>query len=288
MSTASDKGMASVENAEAVAFQFTRIVGGQKVRSDKLAGVLDHAAVNEQPWLFVSPHDDDLCIGAGMLIQAAIDAGVDVKVAVVTDGCLGYCREGQEDSIVEIRREETMESFEVLGVNSGSVECLGFPDGGLTQYIGRRKTHNGEAGIAEHIGLQNSLTHILRKHRPSRVFVPTPTDLHPDHRITYSELAISLFHATGAIWPELGPPLLDAPALCELAVYCDFADAPNLEVIGNDAAFDRKLRSIELYKSQVQIGALVESIREAGPYEYIRDVGFNLYSPKRYKSMFAD
>ena len=87
--------------------------------------------------------------------------------------------------------------------------------------------------------------------------------------------------------PELGAPLA-VPQLFELAIYCDFADAPNLEVCGNDDVFQHKLRSIEAYRSQLQIASLVESIRQDGPYEYLRDVHFRLYSSKKYRPLFAD
>ena len=161
------------------------------------------------------------------------------------------------------------------------------PDGGLTSYIGRRAARNLEPAIEGYVGLQNAFTYYLREFRPTCVFVPTPTDLHPDHQITHNELLISLFHASGDIWPELGAPLA-VPQLFELAIYCDFADAPNLEVRGNDDVFQHKLRSIEAYRSQLQIASLVDSIRQDGPYEYLRDVHFRLYSSKKYRPLFAD
>ncbi len=79
-----------------------------------------------------------------------------------------------------------------------------------------------------------------------------------------------------------------AQQVFELAIYCDFAEAPNLEVRGNDDAFQHKLRSIEAYRSQLQIASLAESIRQDGPYEYLRDVHFRLYSSKKYRTLFAD
>lgn len=240
-----------------------------------------------QTWLFVSPHDDDLCIGAGLLIQAALRAGVDVRVLIVTDGCLGYCRADDQESIVEIRRQETYDSFELLGVSREKVAYIDYPDGGLTPYIGRRRARPGEPAICGYVGLQNAFTYHLRQLRPARVFTPTHTDLHPDHRITHSELMISVFHAAGAIWPELGAPMIEPPKVGELAVYCDFAEPPNLEIIGNDEVFEKKLKSIDAYRSQVQIAALVHSVRRAGAYEYVRDQEFRLFSPENYKSMFA-
>lgn len=229
-------------------FQFTRLENGIKRRTDKLTEVIEGSEPGAT-WLFVSPHDDDLCIGAGLTMQAARQAGVDVQVLIVTDGCLGYCRAEQRESIAKIRRAETYESFEMLGIARDHVTYINYPDGGLTPFVGRRPARNLEPAIEGYVGLQNTFTYYLREFRPTCVFVPTPTDLHPDHQITHNELLISLFHASGDIWPELGAPLA-VPQLFEMAIYCDFAEAPNLEVHGNDDAFQHKLRSIEAYRSQ--------------------------------------
>ncbi|MCH5373173.1 MAG: PIG-L family deacetylase [Planctomycetes bacterium] len=269
------------------AFRFTRLIGDQKRRTSSLAEVMGDADLAQQTWLFVSPHDDDLCIGAGLFMQAAVREGVDVQILIVTDGCLGYCRGDQREGIAEIRHRETIESFDVLGISQQDVTYIAYPDGGLLPYSGRRPARPGEPSIEGYIGLQNAFTYYLRKFRPTRVFVPTHTDLHPDHRITHSELMISLFHASGAIWPELGAPLIDVPKVGELAVYCDFAESPNLEIVGNEEVFRTKLRSIEMYRSQVQISALVASLRSAGPYEYVRESEFRLFTPENYKHMFA-
>jgi LmbE family N-acetylglucosaminyl deacetylase len=119
------------------------------------------------------------------------------------------------------------------------------------------------------------------------VFVPTIADLHPDHQIVNNEMMISLFHAAGAIWPELGEPLADVPAVYELAIYCDFPQPPQLELRTDTATFDRKLLGIAAYRSQLQIAQLVENMRNAGPYEYLREMGFRFYSPNNHKATFA-
>ena len=64
-----------------------------------------------------------------------------------------------------------------------------------------------------HTGVQNAFTLFLRRIAPSRVFVPTASDLHPDHKVANQEMLISLFHAQGEIWPELGRPLEAVPGL---------------------------------------------------------------------------
>jgi len=269
-------------------FQFTRLANGQRQTSTSLAEAFEIPdGVAGQSWLFVAPHDDDLCLGAGLLMQAAKAAGVKVQVLIVTDGCLGYCELAQRDSIIDIRKKETYESFEMLGVPGEDVVYIGYPDGGLTPYIGRRQAAPGEKAIEGYVGLQNAFTYHLRRVRPQRVFTPTHTDLHPDHRVTHSELMISIFHAAGAIWPELGETLAQPPAVGELAVYCDFSAAPDLQIQSDQDAFENKLKSVEAYRSQAQIAALVAATRAAGPYEYVRNIEFQLYSPNNYRQMFA-
>ncbi|MFQ5731306.1 MAG: PIG-L deacetylase family protein [Planctomycetaceae bacterium] len=270
-------------------YRFTRREeDGTLRRTADLAELLRSDDLGNECWLFVGPHDDDLCIGGGLLMQAGAEAGVDVRAVIITDGRLGYCREEDRESIVRLRRAETLASFATLGIEPDKVTNFGFPDGGLNAYQGRRPPLPGKQDLCGYVGLQNWLTYALRRHRPARVFVPTPTDLHPDHRVTHSELMISLFHATGAIWPELGPPMIEVPRVCEMAVYCDFAEPPNLEVVSDDARFQKKLDSIAAYKSQLQIGELVNSVKRAGAYEYFREVEFRLYSAETYKPLFRD
>ena len=66
------------------------------------------------------------------------------------------------------------------------------------------------------------------------------------------------------------------------------------EFVNYDAALPEPTRgaeaakaSIAAYRSQTQIARLVESIRQAGPTEYVRELNFRFYSPNNYKPMFA-
>ncbi len=71
--------------------------------------------------------------------------------------------------------------------------------------------------------MQNAITYALRQVRPNRVFLPTSADLHPDHQIVHEEMLISLFHAQGNIWPELGPPIAEVPKVYEFACLLRFS-----------------------------------------------------------------
>ncbi|MGB7157580.1 MAG: PIG-L family deacetylase [Tepidisphaeraceae bacterium] len=269
--------------------QITRLDAGRRTQFKSLASALSAPSLARETWLFVSPHDDDLCLSCGLLMQQAVAEGVNVQVLVVTDGRMGYCTLEQRDTIAEIRRTETYESFALLGVGKDHIEYVGYPDGGLNPLCGRRKAQPGDEvnAIAGYVGLQNAFTYHLRRTRATRVFVPTSADLHPDHQVTHNELMICLFHAAGTIWPELGEPLADVPKVYELAVYCDFPAPPQLQIQSGGDAFEKKLASIAAYRSQTQIARLVESIRKAGPIEYVREMNFRFYSPDNYKPMFA-
>ncbi len=270
-------------------FHITRLDAARKTQYQNLAAAMESDNPARETWLFVAPHDDDLCLSSGLLMQQAVAEGINVQVLVVTDGRMGYCTLEQRDSIVDIRRNETHESFAVLGVPKESIHSLGYPDGGLAPLCGRRKALPDDEvkAIEGYVGLQNGFTYHLRKARPTRVFVPTSADLHPDHQVTHNELMICLFHAAGTIWPELGEPLADVPKVYELAVYCDFPAPPQLQIQAGSEAFEKKLASIAAFRSQTQIARLVETIRQAGPTEYVRELNFRFYSPNNYKPMFA-
>ncbi|MEM5947128.1 PIG-L family deacetylase [Spirochaetia bacterium 38H-sp] len=240
----------------------------------------------DEKWLFISPHDDDVIIGGALLIQWALMNKVSVDVLIVTDGSMGYCTEEQRDNIKEIRRKETNAAFALLGVDE--VKWLGFPDGGLRLYQGRRAAQKDEAAaIAGYVGLQNSFTYWFRKLKPTRVFIMADSDYHPDHKVAHEEAIISLFHANNQIWPELGKGRDFFPAVYELAAYCDFVSPPTIEICARTEMFNKKLKSIKAFSSQEEIIApLVRILEDRGPYEYVREFDFKLYDPQVYKALF--
>lgn len=268
------------------AFRFKqREAGGRIRRLRTLPELFPDWKEGGERWLFIAPHDDDIVMGAGLLLESALAAGVDVSALITTDGSMGYCESGDRDHIREIRRRETLESFRILGLDA--VDWLDFPDCNLTPFMGRRPPREGEPGVIEgYGGLQNAYTHELRRRRPTRLFLASGNDLHPDHKTVYQEARISVFHAGGAIWPELGNPLEELPSVYEWAVYCAFPGNPDYEIVADSGAFERKLAAISAYRSQKQIGRLVDELRAAGPAEYLKLSDFSLYSPDIYRRLF--
>jgi len=270
----------------AAEFEVIRLVGEERRVGNLLSQVSKHWQGEKESFCFVSPHDDDVVLGAGLAIQLAIAEGVPVHVLVVTDGAMGYCSEAEKETIIEIREQETYDSIIALGVPKENIHFLCFPDCQLGLYTGRRVGNGEPSAIAGYTGLQNAFTYHLRKIKPTQVFVPTMNDLHPDHKVTNEQLQISLFHASGDIWPELGAPIDAVPAIHELAIYCDFPEPPTLKISCDAETFEKKLTAIAEFKSQKQISKLIENVRNAGPQEYIRTINFRFYQPETYHHLF--
>jgi LmbE family N-acetylglucosaminyl deacetylase len=270
-------------------FEFVRLVGNERRVGPTLATVSRHWQGDKECFLMISPHDDDAVLGAGLLIQLSNRENVPVHILIVTDGSMGYCSAKEKDTIAEIRRNESFECYQSLGVPKENIIWLGFPDCRLSNYRGRSPAlPNDPVALNGFVGLQNSFTYYLRKINPTQCFLPTNNDLHPDHRIIHEEFLISLFHAAGNIWPELGKPLDKVPYVHTYAVYCDFAVPPTLRMRTPLVYLENKLKAIAAFRSQRQISSLIENVRHCGPEEYIRAIDFKLYHPASYRNMFEE
>jgi LmbE family N-acetylglucosaminyl deacetylase len=241
----------------------------------------------DERWLFASAHDDDVVIGAGLTFLAGIANGVETYAAYCSNGQMGYCSAEQRNEIVRIRREETDHSYEHLGLPQGNLFQFTFTDCMLLQSMGRRFAEPGTLNeICGAEGLQNSLTWALRKVKPTRIFLPNHLDIHPDHQAVHSDLVISIFHAQGEIWPELGEPIAEIPKLYEYGTYSDFATPPTMRIRVPDDLVRRRLEAVAMYTSQRQIGLAIESLRQSGGTEFLLEMEFQLFKAGHYNDLF--
>lgn len=268
-------------------FEFVRLVGDERRVGTTLASVSRHWQGDKECFLFISPHDDDVVLGGGLLLQLAQREGVKIYILIVTDGSMGYCSPEEKDIISQIRYAEAYACYQSLGIPKENIIWVGYPDCQLVNSCGRKAAGPTDiCAIEGYSGLQNTFTYYLRKIRPTQCFLPTSNDLHPDHQISHAELLISLFHASGNIWPELGPALERVPYVHEMGVYCDFPEPPKLRMRTPLSYLERKLEGIAAFQSQKQIGALIDIVRKTGPEEYLRALRFSLYQPVRYRNQF--
>lgn len=162
--------------------------------------------------LVVAPHFDDETLGAGGLILAATRQGIDVRVAIATNGdnylqaTIRYLRQPvptRQDFLRmgQIRQAESLAALEVLGVAPENVIFLGYPERGLPALLGEAHwsteqpyratftrairspfpvTYNAEAVYAG-ADLYGDLLSLLRTFRPDLIVLPHPCDEHLDH-----------------------------------------------------------------------------------------------------------
>lgn len=125
--------------------------------------------------LVIAPHADDETIGCGGTLAGLLAAGSAVEVLVMTDGAADEPDPERRREIGQLRLAETGQALDLLG--GGHARCAFLPDRGLS---GR---------LPEVAGL---LREALLRSRPDLVFVPSPVEVHPDHRAV-AEAFLTLF-----------------------------------------------------------------------------------------------
>ena len=146
--------------------------------------------------LAVFAHPDDESFGPGGTLARYAAEGVDVHVAIATDGAAGSVAEGYEglrEQLAEVRKEELEAAAAILGVD---LHMLGYRDSG---YIDDPANDHPEAFINvdrdEKVG---RVVRLIRRLRPQVVLTHDETGgyYHPDHIMTH-EITSSAFHAAG-------------------------------------------------------------------------------------------
>jgi len=125
--------------------------------------------------LVLAPHADDETFGCGGTLASLLDGGARLDVLVVTDGAGDEPETAARRTVGEERLAETREALRRLG--GGAARCAFLPDRGL-----------GLAGEPLAAAIEGELLAT----RPDLVFVPSPVEIHPDHRAV-AEAFLSLF-----------------------------------------------------------------------------------------------
>jgi len=235
--------------------------------------------------LIFAPHEDDETLGCGGCIQQAVRAGAKVKVVLMTNG------EYPEIDVVlyeetlrprpaafvrlgYMRQQETLRAMRYLGVPSGAVTFLGYPNGYLDRMWSpahwlpenpvrsvrtramRSPYRNSMTPGAIYCGqsLLRDVETVLRRDGPDIVITPHPNDIHVDHWPTYAFVRFAL--------AELATQKEDFAANCRVYTYLVHRDAwpaprgyhPELELVppaGLLAARQTDWRALWLTRGQI-------------------------------------
>lgn len=156
--------------------------------------------------LAVLAHPDDESFGPGGTLARYAREGVDVHIAIATDGAAGSVAKGYEEAreqLANVRAEELDNAIAVLGA---TLHKLGYRDSG---YINDPANDHPEAFIqADEAEATGRVVRLIREIRPQVVITHDESGgyFHPDH-IFCHQITKAAFHAAGdpQQYPEIGP-----------------------------------------------------------------------------------
>ena len=175
---------------------------------------------NKQAILAVLAHPDDESYGPGGTLSRYAAAGVDVHVAIATDGAAGSIDEkweGDRSRLVEARAEELIEATKILGV---TLHTLGYRDSG---YIADEANNHPDAFInADEDEAVCRVVKLIREIQPQIIMTHDETGgyYHPDH-IHCWKITTAAFHAAGD--PDKFPTVGPAPYQPKKLYYSAFS-----------------------------------------------------------------
>lgn len=180
--------------------------------------------------LVVAPHADDEVLGAGGTMARLAEAGVEVHVAVVTEGQ----PPAYSDEYMRSLKSEAAEAHRMLGVKG-------------THWLAQPAAQLGELA---HGRLNAALRRIVVDLDPRTIMIPFLGDIHLDHqRVFLSSLVASRPHQ--ADYPRL---ILAYETMSETnwnAPYITPSFVPNM-FIDIEGTLDRKLEAMAAFSSQLR------------------------------------
>ncbi len=199
-----------------------------------------------QQLVVLGAHPDDETLGAGGLMAAAAEAGLEVQVVVATAGEASHPDSPvTPEQLAQVRLRELAEA----GASLGTVRphCLGLPDGELVDH---------------HDDLVRVVQELLAVGEPTLLLAPWTGDRHPDHEAV-GRAAVEVARRTGTtvlqypVWLWQWGSSHDVP--WDRAVRWDLSSAQR----------DRKREALACYGSQVDASfagpepVVTDALREA-------------------------
>jgi bacillithiol biosynthesis deacetylase BshB1 len=198
-------------------------------------------------YLCFAPHPDDVELGMGGTLATLLDQGFSVGVCDMTDG------EPTPHGSPAVRAAETAAATRAIGVIT-RVQ-LGLPNRAVEHTLETRR----------------KAAEVIRRLKPTVLFVPFFQDAHPDHLAVTSTVEAARFHAKLTKTDMAGEPHYPARIIYYYATHLFLVPAPSF-VVDCSAAYGRKVAAIEAYQSQFylnrgdQAGAVLEYVRTRDAY----------------------
>jgi LmbE family N-acetylglucosaminyl deacetylase len=263
--------------------------------------------------LVIAPHCDDETLGAGGLLQAALQRGLRIRVVIATAGD-GYLHAteaqfktlspGPEDYIRmgEMRQQESVNALARLGVPESNVTFLTYPEHCLAELwwsnwkneqpnrspftqldhsIYPRAFHPDAPFAGE--AMLGDLRTLLASERPDLILIPHPNDAHPDHRAlnAFASLAVEMEHQAD---PTFRPHLLGY--LVHYGLYPEPVDLRMKDSLRPPRQLQPIGQWIQWWLSSEEEATKLQAVRSYPSQD--RVLGYFLYSFVRRNELFVE
>ncbi len=171
--------------------------------------------------LAVLAHPDDESFGLGGTLSRYAAEGVEVHIAIATDGVAGSVAEGYEHTLAELAAVRTQEVQAAVDVLGGELHMLGYRDSG---YIGDPANKHPDAFIqSDEEEAVGKVVALIRQIRPQVVITHDETGgyYHPDHIHCWKITTAAFFAAAD---PERYPDSGPAPFQAQRLYYTAFSN----------------------------------------------------------------
>lgn len=157
--------------------------------------------------LAVLAHPDDESYGPGGTLGMYAARGVDVHIAIATDGAAGSVAAGYEAAREELAAVREKELDRAVGVLGGTLHRLGYRDSGMQ---GDAANHHPEAFVrARESEAVGRVVALIRELKPQVVMTHDETGgyFHPDHIMCWRVVTAAFFAAgDGGAYSDVGEP----------------------------------------------------------------------------------
>ena len=162
--------------------------------------------------LVIAPHPDDESIGCGGSIIRHLRAGSHVRIIFLSDGQKGDFDGRFGEGYIEVRRTSSLNALAVLGVTD--YEFWGYPDGELWRF---------------RYEIFNKLKTDLKKLKAGVVYLPSPYEPHPDHRVgawagwrlwKKKKQRVAFYEVLAPLYPNIIIDITSSAAAKRKAVSC--------------------------------------------------------------------
>lgn len=219
--------------------------------------------MSEKCLLAVLAHPDDESFGPGGTLAKYAAAGVDVHIAIATDGAAGSVVEGfekQREQLAEVRGRELETAVAILGA---TLHTLGYRDSG---YLGDPANEHPDALIqADEQEATGRVVALIRKVKPDVVLTHDETGGygHPDHIYCW-KITRAAFDAAAdpTQYPHIGPGPHRASRLYCSAIPKRWVKVATfiMRLRGQDPTHVGRNRDIDLTKVGVDPGLITTTI----------------------------